>query len=229
MISLSASPFTRNATLSFFIRSPYGLSQLVIAYSRGDLSPTLHPPTSWREEKRRQVAALRKASYVPRMMRLARLVEPHQQALRILIVQLLEHVFWQENSIDHPEPLPVVPSGGVKVLVVGFEEAVVHAIRLPVRRRVGAEHDSVLVLDEEPPRGVGLPAELGDARVDVDVHVRVRVEPVGDRREVLAVVGEVGADERGVRVPRDHANALGVQLGTRWEPVTIEEPVRVLI
>ena len=92
--------------------------------------------------------------------------------------------------------------------------------------RVGAEHDPVLVLQEELAGGVRLPAELRDAGVDIHVHVRVLVELVGDGREVLGVVAEVRVDERRLRVLGDDAVQLVEQVLPLGELVAGEQPVR---
>ena len=92
-----------------------------------------------------------------------------QNPLRILQIYLLQHFIRQVNPIDHPEPLQVVAGRAIEVFVVGFQEAVIDAERLPPRRGVGAEHDPVLVLQKKLAGRVRLAAELGDAGVEVNV------------------------------------------------------------
>src|SRR5262245_51312568 len=103
-----------------------------------------------------------------------------KQALGVLEVELFEHVPRQKDAIDHPEALGVVAAGGVEIFVVGFQESVIDSVGGAVRCRVGAEHDAILIFQEEPAGGIRLPSELGDAGVDVNVHVGVRVKPAGN-------------------------------------------------
>src|SRR5436190_21950335 len=77
-----------------------------------------------------------------------------QHAFRVLVIDLFEHLLGQVHAIDHPEALAMMTGGAVEILVVGFQETIVDPERLAIRRRVGAEHDTVLVLDEELSRRV---------------------------------------------------------------------------
>ena len=76
---------------------------------------------------------------------------------------------------------------------------------------------------------VGLAAQLGNAGVDVDVHVGIGVEPAADLGQVFAVVGHVGADECGVRMLGDDVDPLGVQIGTLGKIFAVEEPFGVFV
>src|SRR4051794_35761112 len=97
----------------------------------------------------------------------------------------------------------MMAGGAVEVLVVGLQEAIVDAERLPTRWRVRAEHDAVGILQKELARGIRLPAKLGDAGVDVHVHVRILVEGLANRSQVLRVVAEMSADESRLRMAFD--------------------------
>ena len=78
-----------------------------------------------------------------------------------------------------------------------------HGVDLAVRReQVGAEHDPAGMAFEQRARRSRLTAELGDARRDVGVQVRVRVEHPSDPREVLCGAGDMRADERRPGMPR---------------------------
>ncbi len=114
-----------------------------------------------------------------------------EKAFGVLVVELLQNFPGQEDAVDHPEALAVVAAGGVEIFVVGLEESKIDAIGLAAGGRVGAEHDSILVFQEEAPGGVGLAAELGDPGIDVDVHVGIGVEPAADLGQVFTVVGHV--------------------------------------
>ena len=152
-----------------------------------------------------------------------------EESNRVLEVELLQHVLGQEHAVDHPEALPVVAAGRVEVFVVGLQEPVIDPVGFAIGPRVGPEHDPVLVFQEEPAGRVGLAAQFGDAGVDINVHVRVGVEPAPDLGEVFAVVGHVGADERRVRMAGDRPDPLGVQLGALGEILAVEEPLGVLV
>ena len=156
-------------------------------------------------------------------------LETDEQPFRILVVQLLQNISGQEDAVDHPEALTVVAAGGVEVLVVGFEESVIDAIGLAAGCRVGSKHDAILVFQEEPPRGVGLSAQLGNSGIDVDVHVGIGVEPAADLGQVFTVVCHVGADECGVRMAGDDSDPLGVQIGTLGKIFAVEEPFGVFV
>ena len=120
-------------------------------------------------------------------------------------------------------------AGRVEILVVGFEEPVIQPIGRAVGRRIGPEEDSVLVLEEESTRRVGLPAQLRNPRVDINEHVWVEVEPAADGGKVFAVIREVGANERRLRVASDDSVPLRMQLVAFRELRIGEEPVRVLV
>ena len=74
-----------------------------------------------------------------------------------------------------------------------------------------------------------VPAELGDARGEVGHHVRMRVERAVHPVDVLRVVGEMDADERRLRMPRDHAVERGQQFLARRIFRRIAEPPATVI
>ena len=132
-----------------------------------------------------------------------------QQALGVLVVDLLQDAFGQRNAVDAPAPLRRHRGGRVvEVLVVRLEEAVVDLVeqvvedllrgRVPLggRDRVRAEEDPVLVGLEELPRGARLAAELPDARPELDGEVRKPVERLRDEGEVLGVVVQAQTGRR---------------------------------
>src|SRR5271157_5331688 len=88
--------------------------------------------------------------------------EAEENLLRIAVVKLDQNVVGQEDAVDIPEPLPMMTAGRVEVLVIGLEEAEVHPVGITARGRAGPEEDPILILDQEPPRRVRLPAQLGD-------------------------------------------------------------------
>ena len=123
-----------------------------------------------------------------------------QQPRGIGVVNLLQHFVWQENTIDPPKALLMMRLGSIKILVVSLHETVVQTIRVRLRRRICAEHDAILVLEEETPTGIGLPTEFIDPCVDVDVEVRIPIKPFSDGLQVLGVVAKMSSDKRGVWV-----------------------------
>src|SRR5262249_53108374 len=50
-------------------------------------------------------------------------LHPIQYPLRILVIRLRQHLFWQEDAINHPEPLAVMAAGAVEVFIVRFQES----------------------------------------------------------------------------------------------------------
>src|SRR5690606_32412302 len=110
-----------------------------------------------------------------RARRLRRSVEP-QDAAGVGAIHLLEHVVGQEDAVDLPAAL-CRRGEVVEILVAGLEEPEIRLVGADARRAVDAEHDAVGVLQEEVAGRVRLPAELGEPGADLDVHVRVLVEP----------------------------------------------------
>src|SRR5213079_2128117 len=49
--------------------------------------------------------------------------------------------------------------------------------------RIGAEHDPVLVFQKELAGRVRLPAQLGNPRIQIDVQIRMLIEPLAHRRQ----------------------------------------------
>src|SRR5262249_32181706 len=97
--------------------------------------------------------------------------EAEQHPLGVLTVHVVQYVVGQADAVNVPEPLAVVATGAVEVLVVSLQEAVVHAVGVAPRRRVGAEKDPVPVLEEKPPGGVRLAAEFRNASAQIHVHI----------------------------------------------------------
>ena len=89
---------------------------------------------------------------------------PVEDLAGIVAIQLGQNLVGEENAVDHPEPLAVMTCGWIKVFIIGLEEAKVHAVGASVGRRVAAEEDAVLILDQEPPRGIRLTAQFRDPR-----------------------------------------------------------------
>src|SRR5690606_10248822 len=109
-----------------------------------------------------------------------------QGLLRVAEVDLFERVWRQEQAVDVPATLARHAAQATgKVLVVGFQEAIVAPVPGRVRAHVGAKQDAIGVLQEEAPRGVGLPAQLANAGADVHVEVGAAVEHSTDPGQVL--------------------------------------------
>ena len=95
-----------------------------------------------------------------------------------------------------------------------------------IGRQVGPEQDPIRPAQEERPRRVGLAAELGEPRGDVDVEVRAALEDGRDAPQVLGRAADVSADERGRRMSDDDGLEPVDQLVEWREAVEVRAPAR---
>src|SRR5712691_11604037 len=111
-----------------------------------------------------------------------------------------------------------------KVVVIGFEQAVIDTIRPRVRRVVCAKQDPIGVSQKESTRGVRLSSEFRGSRSDVDVIVRQTVEHTAYVSQILRVAAHVGANESRARMAGNDVFESLEQGFQPWKLRTVEAP-----
>src|SRR6266704_1348286 len=122
-----------------------------------------------------------------------------QEPSSIVEVHLLENPIRQSQTINPPAALGWHWHRSViEVLIFGFQKAVIDFVQLigedllrrigPVRNRIRAKKDSILVFLEELPGHARLPAELSDAGPQLHVHIGKAVHAFADVGKILCVI-----------------------------------------
>src|SRR5262245_4283588 len=121
-----------------------------------------------------------------------------QQASSVFVVDLVENLIGQSDSINAPTSL----RGNwrwriIEVLIFGFKKSVIDLVKLiaenllwrfiPMRRRVCCKQDSVLILVEELSSHSRLATKFTDARRDINVHIWITVQRLSDSRQVFRI------------------------------------------
>ena len=65
---------------------------------------------------------------------------------------------------------------GWSAMVVCFQETIIRAIGFHVRPMIGAEENTICIVQEKPPGAIRLSPQFADARADVDIEIRAFVE-----------------------------------------------------
>ena len=72
---------------------------------------------------------------------------------------------------------------------------------------IGPEEDAIGIFEKELSGSVGLPPQLGHPCCNLDVHVRVAIEPLAHQSQFFRRTCHVGTQKRGIRVAPDDAVA----------------------
>src|SRR5678815_4586655 len=139
------------------------------------------------------------------LVRPARLWQAGCDAQRVLVVQLFQHDVRQVHAVQLPER--VVVTVVIEVLVLRLEDAPVIRV-LSWLEGVLAEHDPVLILDEEIVSGARLPTKVVQDGATLDDDVRVGVEQRSGLLQVVGVPAEVGGHEARLRMALEDVVAL---------------------
>src|SRR6185369_7154294 len=122
----------------------------------------------------------------------------------------------------------------IEILVFSFKKAVVDLVKfvaenllrrlIAVRRGVRCEEYSVLILVKKLSRHTRLAAEFTNACCDVNVHVWITIETLGDVGQVLRV-GRVKGDEVSLRMSLYDTVSRLLQLRVAGKVLAVERPV----
>src|SRR6266446_10304397 len=97
-------------------------------------------------------------------------LELPKQPLRISVIDLLQHLIWQPQPVNHPPPLRWILRVR-EVLVFGFEPSEIVVIHLFRSAFVGAKHDAVGIFQEQPPHSPRLPSQFSFARSSLNHYI----------------------------------------------------------
>src|ERR1051325_2090141 len=160
-----------------------------------------------------------------------------QQTSGVFVVNLLQDFLRRADAVNAPAALRRNRRGRViKILVFRFQKPVIDFVQLiaedllrrlvAVRRRVRRKQNSVLVLVEELARHARLPAELADARGNVNIHVWITIQTLGNVRQVLRIRG-VQRDKFRARMTLNHTIARFLKFGITRKVAAVKGPIRV--
>ena len=90
------------------------------------------------------------------------------------------------------------------MLVLGAQKSqIAQIIAFLWREDIGAEHHTVGVFKHQPPRRAGLTPQLGDARRNIDVEIRIGCQHASNPAEVFGIAPDMGADEGDAGIGRN--------------------------
>ncbi len=123
----------------------------------------------------------------------------------VAVIDFFEHIIGQKQTVNMPAPLAWnLAKTVIEIFVVTFEETIIPAIPIGVRRKIQPEQNSISVLEKETACGVRLTSQFGNARGDIDMEIRTAIHQVADPFQIFGVAADVCADKGCVGMSCDH-------------------------